>query len=169
MDGPDEAVKQEAPADDAAAGGNAAAEAAEAPQQQEPAAEAAPAVKEENAGEQLEAPPPAAAPLEPANEGMMLGADDGGLVGASGQRISAAEIQLVQNLVERCLQARAPRGRTLVTRGSAACSATAPRRLHAPRVSPPPPNQLEPRAAGRWARRAPPQRIGGAALTRATP
>lgn len=43
--------------------------------------------------------------LEPAGA-MMLASDDGGLVGASGQRISAAEIQLVQNLVERCLQAR---------------------------------------------------------------
>ena len=43
--------------------------------------------------------------LEPAGA-MILATDDGGLVGAMGQRISAAEIQLVQNLVERCLQAR---------------------------------------------------------------
>ena len=106
MDGP-EAVKHESPADTDAH--------AAAPQQQEPAAEAAAPVKEEQAGEPLpEAPPPAAA-LEPeaAGGGMMLAADDGGLVGASGQRISAAEIQLVQNLVERCLQARGKRRRTL--------------------------------------------------------
>ena len=105
MDGPDEAPKQEAPADVAAAGGDAA-EAAEEPQQHEPAAEAAEAVKEEHGGEQLDALPPATTGLEPASGGMVLGGDDGGLVGASGQRISAAEIQLVQNLVERCLQAR---------------------------------------------------------------
>ena len=106
MDAPEDAPKQEAPADvDGGEPADAGAEAAEAPQQQEPAGEAAAAVKEEHAGEQPEAPPPAAG-LEPANGGM-LGTDDGGLVGASGQRISAAEIQLVQNLVERCLQARA--------------------------------------------------------------
>ena len=107
MDGPEDAPKQEAPADiDGGDAADAGAEAAEAPQQQEPAGEAAAAVKEEHAGEQLEAPPAATAGLEPANGGMLLGTDDGGLVGASGQRISAAEIQLVQNLVERCLQAR---------------------------------------------------------------
>jgi hypothetical protein len=106
MDGP-EVVKQEPPADaDAAAGGGAAAEGPEAPQEQEAPAEAAPAVKPEHAGELPEAPPLATAALEPAGGGVMLAADDGGLVGASGQRISAAEIQLVQNLVERCLQAR---------------------------------------------------------------
>jgi hypothetical protein len=34
------------------------------------------------------------------------GGDGDGIVGAQGQRISASEIQLVQNLVERCLQVR---------------------------------------------------------------
>jgi hypothetical protein len=55
---------------------------------------------------QEEAQQAPAAALEPTGGAMMLASDDGGLVGASGQRISAAEIQLVQNLVERCLQAR---------------------------------------------------------------
>jgi hypothetical protein len=75
----------------------------------EPAAAAAPhdapspetAVKQEDGVKQEEME----GALEPAGA-MMLASDDGGLVGASGQRVSAAEIQLVQNLVERCLQAR---------------------------------------------------------------
>ncbi len=49
---------------------------------------------------------PAEADTEPDRGGLADAPDDDGIVGAQGQRISASEIQLVQNLVERCLQAR---------------------------------------------------------------